>query len=67
MLRLRLRAGVPLAEFQRRYRQDFLELFGEKAKKYVGHGLAVLDGAHFALTPEGMYLSNYIIADLLTL
>ena len=44
-LRLRLRAGVPLAEFQRRYRQDFLELFGEKAKKDVGHGLAGLDGA----------------------
>lgn len=67
MLRLRLRAGIPLVEFQRRYRKDFLELFGEKAEKYVGHGLAVLDGDHFALTPEGMYLSNYIISDLLTL
>ena len=67
MLRLRLRAGVPFGEFRRRYRRDFLELFGEKAEKYAGLGLAQLDTAHFALSPEGMYLSNYIIADLLEL
>ena len=65
MLHLRLTSGVRLSEFAREFRKDFDELYGAKMKKYVDRGFAVRRQDSIALTPTGMFVSNYILSDIL--
>lgn len=66
MLRLRLRDGVDLAEFTRRYNADFFTFF-PNADKLVADGfLAVTDGS-VAVPPSKLYVLNSILCNLLTL
>ena len=65
MLRMRLTSGVRLSEFAREFRQDFDEMYGAKLKKYIDAGFAVRRRDSVALTPAGMFVSNYILSDIL--
>lgn len=65
MLRLRLTDGIDLAAFERRFRRSFEEMFGAKLKKYEGTPYLRRTERGYALTPEGFYVSNTILADLL--
>ena len=65
MLHLRLTSGVRLSEFEREFRQDFNELYGKKMEKYIKAGFAVRREDSVALTPAGMFVSNYILSDVL--
>lgn len=66
MLRMRLREGVPLGEFYRRFGVDFFQMYGERASYYVKHGFMTATRDSVALTPRGMFVSNYILSDLLS-
>ena len=65
MLHLRLTSGVRLSEFAREFRRDFDALYGAKMKKYIDRGFAVRRPDSVALTPTGMFVSNYILSDIL--
>ena len=65
MLHLRLTSGVRLSEFAYEFRRDFDELYGAKMKKYIDRGFAVRRADSVALTPAGMFVSNYILSDIL--
>ena len=65
MLHLRLTSGVRLSEFAYEFRRDFDELYGAKMKKYIDRGFAVRREDSVALTPAGMFVSNYILSDIL--
>lgn len=64
LLRLRLRAGIDLAEYERLY-GALPERAIERMRLYVRAGYAELDDTRFALTPQGFLLSNTLIVDLL--
>lgn len=65
MLRLRLAAGIKFDDFRFRFRADFEEMFGRKLAPYLGGGFMVRRENGIALTPKGMFVSNYILSDLL--
>jgi oxygen-independent coproporphyrinogen-3 oxidase len=62
MLRLRLKEGVSLASFTRRFGQDFEALYIDKLSPFIASGHVRRTKAGYALTPDGMYVSNYILA-----
>lgn len=66
MLKFRLAEGLPLGEFQRTFGSDFLELYGSKLSFYLKKGYIVRRGDNIALTHAGMFVSNYILSDILT-
>ena len=66
MLRLRLREGIALGEFRRRYGCDFLEMYGSKLDFYLKRGYMRCRGDNIFLTPAGMFVSNYILSDILS-
>ena len=66
MLRLRLNEGIPLGEFRRRFGCDFLEMYGERAGYYFKNGYMKKYGDNVFLTLPGMFVSNYILSDILS-
>ena len=65
MLRFRLTAGLDCREFARLFGVSFEQLYGRKMYPYVKNGFATYKDGVFALTPQGMFVSNYILSDLL--
>lgn len=65
MLRFRLRAGIDTREFSRRFGLDFDTLYGYKCLRYIQNGFMTCRDGIYALTPAGMFISNYILSDIL--
>lgn len=65
MLHMRLTSGVCLSDFFREFRQDFEVMYGAKLKRYIDAGFAVRRRDRIVLTPAGMFVSNYILSDIL--
>ncbi len=66
MLRFRLAEGLPLDEFRRRFGYDFEEMYGSKLKPYIDRGFMLRTRDGYSLTPRGMFVSNYILSDILS-
>ncbi len=65
MLRFRLTAGLNDRDFTRRFGFSFAQKYGKKMQPYVYGGFATYKDGTYALTPKGMFVSNYILSDLL--
>ncbi len=65
MLRFRLAAGIDDREFTRRFGYSFESLYGEKCAKFINNGFMTGRNGVFALTPAGMFISNYILSEIL--
>ena len=65
MLRLRLTDGISDSDYAKRFGNSFSYDFGIKIKKYIKAGYIVKDRGRFRLSPEGMFISNYILSDIL--
>ncbi len=65
MLRLRLTDGINETDFARRFGYSFEQLFGEKCRRYLESRFMVRKNRTYSLTPKGMFVSNYILSDLL--
>ncbi len=65
MLRLRLTAGIDDREFAKKFGFMFSVLYGDKCKKYIENGFMKARNGVYALTPAGMFISNYILSDIL--
>lgn len=65
MLRMRLRDGISRAAFEERFQRSFDETFGRALKKFVPMGLVERTSDGYAFTPEGMYVSNAVLSDIL--
>ncbi len=65
MLRLRLKEGLCLSEYERRYHHSFL--FGKEAyiRKCIEGGFMLLNGDNLSFTEEGFYVSNEILSSIL--
>lgn len=65
MLRFRLVAGVDSREFMHRFGRSFDSLYGRKCEKFIQNGYMTARGGVYSLTPAGMFISNYILSDIL--
>lgn len=65
MLRLRLCEGIDAADFSARFSRSLDSLVGKTLSRYVASGHVRRTANGYALTPEGMYLSNTVLSDLL--
>ena len=65
MLRFRLADGIGSVDFARRFGVSFESLYGRKIEKYVKDGFIEKREGSYALTPAGMFVSNYILSDIL--
>ncbi len=65
MLRLRLTEGISSAEFSARFGINFDGLYGRRLKIYIDNGFMTYNGDRYAFTPKGMYVSNYILSNIL--
>ena len=64
MLRFRLKEGVNLAKFKKRFGRSFEALYYEKMWPYINSGHIIKSKTGYAFSLEGMYVSNYILARL---
>ena len=67
MLRLRLCDGVDKREFSVRFGQDFDDVYGEAAARFVAAGLLIDSPERIAFTDEGFALSNAVLSEMLFL
>lgn len=65
MLRLRLFDGLDFDGYRKEFGEDFLRKYGEKLKPYVNGGFVKVEDGKCAFTVKGMYVSNYILSEIL--
>ncbi len=65
MLRFRLNDGLDPSVFASRFGASFEALYGAKIEKYLKNGFIIRNGNAYALSPGGMFVSNYILSDIL--
>ena len=67
MLGLRLTEGISRRVFRERFGEELDAFLGSRLSPYLGACLARETAEGYALTREGMYLSNAILSDVLDL
>ncbi len=65
MLRMRLTDGISEREFFRLFGKDFEAMYGRGLAKYISGGYVEKNGDRWSFTPRGMFVSNYILSDIL--
>ena len=65
MLRLRLKSGLSLREYEKRFHCSFLEGKEEYIEKCVRGGFLLLSDDNLAFSEEGFYVSNEILSEIL--
>ncbi len=62
MLRFRLSAGINVSAFKKRFGRDFDEMYYDRITPFIKSGHIIKTKGGYAFTPEGMYVSNYILS-----
>ncbi len=62
MLRMRLSEGVDCEKFYRIFGRDFDSLYYQKMQPYINSRHIIRTEKGYAFSPEGMYVSNYILS-----
>lgn len=65
MMRLRLREGFSLSEYQALFGNSFMSGKEQKVANYLRHGLINICNDRISLTERGFYVSNTILGELL--
>ena len=67
MLGLRLRAGVVKADYKKKFGVSFDSKYAERIREYADAGFIIDTQKSCSFSPEGMYVSNRILSDILDL
>ena len=65
MLRMRLADGVDVKDFEGRFGECFEDRFGAALRRYIPMRLVERTENGYAFTPEGWYVSNAILSEIL--
>lgn len=65
MLRMRLNEGIDTEKFFEMFGLDFDKIFSEFFGEYIESGFVRKNGNSYSFTPNGMYISNYILSEML--
>ena len=64
MLGMRLAKGIDIPEYQLRFKKDFSQGFGKKLQKFSPE-FVILSENNCRFTDKGMFVSNYILSEIL--
>ena len=67
MLGMRLTEGIVIEDFERRFNISFHEKYGCRFDEYIDDGFVAKDERGYRFTTNGMFVSNYILSDVLDL
>ena len=67
MLGMRLAEGIVVSDFEKRFNASFAEKYGKRLDEYVGEGFVIKDEKGYKFSSNGMFVSNYILSDVLDL
>jgi oxygen-independent coproporphyrinogen-3 oxidase len=62
MLRFRMSEGIDTSRFKKRFGREFDEIYAERIRPFLQSGHIFRTSKGYAFTPEGMYVSNYILS-----
>jgi coproporphyrinogen III oxidase-like Fe-S oxidoreductase len=65
MLALRLSDGLDVARLKEAHGVDFEEVYGDRLLPYLKSGHLRRTERGYALTDDGMFVSNYILSEIL--
>jgi len=65
ILKLRLKSGLNLNEYRKKYQKDFLEKFGAKVQRFIDLGLMAIEGERLYLTRKGSFVANTILIEFI--
>ena len=67
MLKLRLKNGFEIKEYEKLFGRDFQKFFSQPVKKLQKAGLVSISGGHFHATNKGFDLQNSIVLELINI
>ncbi|WP_125152570.1 radical SAM family heme chaperone HemW [Clostridium rectalis] len=62
---LRKIKGINIEEFQKRFKLDIYEIYGNTIEKYLNNGLLINNNNSLSLSEEGIQVSNRIMCDFI--
>ncbi|GHV11922.1 coproporphyrinogen III oxidase [Clostridia bacterium] len=65
MLGFRLVGGIDVNQFAQRFRRDFDDMYLDKMRPFLASGHIVKTVSGYALTDDGMMISNYILSRII--
>lgn len=65
MLRFRLSDGINCETFYKKFGRDFDSVYYQKLRPYINSGHIVRTKDGYAFSPEGMYVSNFILSRII--
>lgn len=65
MLRLRMKEGIDLKEYEERFGRKFLDDLLRKSRKWLYSGELELSSSHLSVTDKGLMISDSVIVDLI--
>ena len=65
MLRMRLFGGIDFSDYRREFGEDFMHKYRDRLSQYVDGGFVNLTKSGCAFSVKGMYVSNYILSEIL--
>lgn len=67
MLGMRLEEGISISEFESRFGISFTEKYGARLDEFIADGFVVKTEDSYKFTSAGMFVSNYILSEILDL
>lgn len=67
MMRMRLDAGLSLSEYKKRFSAPLPQKYIERLYPFVKTGHIIFNNERYSLSDNGMYISNYILSEVLDL
>ncbi len=65
MLRFRLSDGIDCEQFYKLFGRDFDSVYYQKLRPYINSGHVIRTKKGYAFSPEGMYVSNFILSRII--
>ena len=65
MLNMRLFCGVDMMDYRREFGEDFMHKYSSRLERYIDGGFVKVKDGRCAFTVKGMYVSNYILSEIL--
>lgn len=67
MMRLRLSDGLSVKEYEEKFSSSLPEKYIERMVPFIKSGHIIYSNERYSLSDDGMYVSNYILSDILDL
>ena len=67
MMRLRLKDGLSVEEYKKKFLTELPQKYSERMVPFIQSGHIIYNNGRYSFSDDGMYLSNYILTEILDL